>query len=100
MTDQPLLTVGGEQVVESFLGLVELGGLNVEDGREFAVAIEAFLVGAGNAGKADNDQTGQTDFHRQADGTAEQLTPLVGEAKGPYLAGGCLIAENNPIPEA
>jgi hypothetical protein len=44
LADQALFTAGGKKTIKTVFGLVELGLLNRQDGRYFAVAIEPFLV--------------------------------------------------------
>ena len=49
LADQALFTAGGKKTIKTVFGLVELGLLNRQDSRYFAVAIEPFLVSPSQA---------------------------------------------------
>ena len=71
--DQALFTAGGEQVVEALLGFVELCLLDVEHGRDFAVAIQSFAVGAAEPHQAHHRHQAQAHLQGEADAAAEQF---------------------------
>ena len=49
LADQALFTASGKKTIKTVFGLVELGLLDRQDGRYFAVAIEPFLVSPSQA---------------------------------------------------
>ena len=63
-------------MVKPLPGLGELGPLQVEHSGELTLALHPFLIGRGEAGKADSSHQHQTNLHRQADDAAEENAQL------------------------
>ena len=70
---QRLLAAHAEQAIKTVLRLEQLRFLDVEDGGDFAVAIQAFLVGASQTDQADDRDQGEADLQGQSDRAVEQF---------------------------
>jgi len=73
LLDQPLFATGAEQMVETLLGLEQLGLLDAQHSTDLAVAIQTLLVGARQAHKTDYRQHAKSQFQTEADAAADQF---------------------------
>ena len=60
---QTAVTAKGEEAVETLLELTKLAGFDIHHGRQFSVAIEAFLVGQRQLHQADGPEGDKAQLH-------------------------------------
>ena len=58
--DQLLFAADTEKAIKAILRLEQLRFLDVQDGGDFAIAIQAFLIRTGQSNKADNGDQGKS----------------------------------------
>ncbi|MCT0218193.1 hypothetical protein KQ304_04125 [Synechococcus sp. CS-1329] len=71
--DQPLFTRGDEELIETLLGFLQFGLLNLKNGAQFLVLVEPLLVSASQVEQTEAGQQGHAQLDAEADHAAKQL---------------------------
>ena len=73
LTHEPPVTAQGEKAVEALLEALQLSGFDINNGRQFTVAIQSFLVSEGKLHEAHTAQSHQPQLQAERQSTAETL---------------------------